>query len=168
MRFRSLLCFSLALGAICAAQESNFPAGPQYLMNYGSPLFFQSIATPSLSLSPPANPTAEAGGGVQLSLTPGPIQKPLDLLPIYYGAAAGENPAATESSSLIEISGAELPATLPPSIVNVGVQEVADAQSLRLLGYGVTVAEAASFWKTHKPHAVRVFTNQDVERLHGN
>jgi hypothetical protein len=31
----------------------------------------------------------------------------------------------------------------------------------------VTLGESASFWKSHKLHASRVYTNADVERLHG-
>ena len=182
MRFRSLLCFLFALGATCAAQDSNFPAGPQYLMNFGSSTFLRSIATPTLSLSqsPFASAAAEAGNGVELSLTQATPQNPLDLLPIFYGNTAlqpspapseplapGEPPVITENSSVIEISGAPVPTNLPASIVNVGVQEVVDAPILRERGYGVTLAEASVYWKTHKPHATRVYTNRDVERWHG-
>jgi hypothetical protein len=181
MRFRSLLCFLFALGVTCAAQDSNFPSGPQYLMNFGSSTFLRSIATPTLSLSeaPPASAAAEAGNGVELSLTPATPQNPIDLLPIFYGNAPQESPApsepltpseppvTTESSSVIEISGAPVPANLPASIVNVGVEEVVDVPILRARGYGVTLVEASAYWKTHKPHATRVYTNHDVERLHG-
>jgi hypothetical protein len=188
MRVPSLLCFVFAIAAICAAQDSNFPAGPQYLMNFGSPLFLRPIATPTLSLSqaPPASAVAEAGKGVELSLTQATPPNPIDLFPIFYGnaavqesrapsepvtpsepAAATQSPAISGTSGLIEISGAALPSNLPPSIVNVGVQEVVDAPILRERGYGVTLAEASAYWKTHKPHAARVFTNRDVERFHG-
>jgi hypothetical protein len=71
------------------------------------------------------------------------------------------------TDEVIELSGATAPAGLPASIINVGVQETVDAQELRLRGYGVTVSEASAFWKVHKPRAVRVFTNRDVEKLHG-
>lgn len=47
----SLLVVSLA--GLSFAQDTNFPAGPQYLVTSGSPMFLQSIATPSLSLSAP-------------------------------------------------------------------------------------------------------------------
>src|ERR1700722_314047 len=99
LRFRSLLCFFFALGATCAAQDSNFPAGPQYLMNFGSSTFLGSIATPSLSLSeaPRASAVAEAGNGVQLSLTQATPQIPINLLRIFYGnAAPQESPASSE------------------------------------------------------------------------
>jgi|SRR5579872_77489 len=45
----SLLVFSLA--GFSFAQDTNFPAGPQYLVTNGSPILLQSIATPSLSLN---------------------------------------------------------------------------------------------------------------------
>jgi hypothetical protein len=43
-----------------------------------------------------------------------------------------------------------------------------DTQTLREWGYGVTLGEIASFWKSHKPHTPRVYTNADVDRLHGS
>ena len=172
MRFWSLLCLLFVLAGICAAQDSNFSKGPQYLMNYGSPMFLRPIATPTLSLGEvsPAGAAAEAGYGTEFTITSAAPQNPIDLFPIYYGEPKANDAVSDTSSvtpSVIEISGATAPANLPASIVNVGVQETVDAQALRERGYGVTVSEASSFWKTHRPHAVRVFTNRDVERLHG-
>jgi hypothetical protein len=34
-------------------------------------------------------------------------------------------------------------------------------------GGGITLGEVAMFWKAHKSHAPRVYTNADIERLHG-
>jgi hypothetical protein len=169
MRFCGWLCFFFVLAGICSAQDSNFSVGPQYLMNFGSPLFLQPIATPTLSLGEvtPMRAVAEAGGGTQFSITSAATQSPLDLFPIYYGEPKASD-GVGETSSVIEMSGTEAPPNLPASIVNVGVQETVDAQSLRARGYGVTVGEASAFWKAHKPRAVRVFTNRDVERLHGS
>ena len=176
MRLHGLLCGLLAVTGIAVAQDSNFSSGPQYLMNYGSPQFLRPITTPTLSLgeSPAPNPVAEAGNGVQLSVTPGTTQNPPNLRPIYYGEPAVQpvvnaevSPVAGEAASLIEISGTSTPRNLPASIVNVGVEETVDAQSLRERGYGVTVAEASSFSKTHKRGAPRLYTNRDIERFHG-
>jgi hypothetical protein len=50
MRSSYLVCLLLTLGGISAAQDTNFPAGPQYLITTASPLLLHSIATPSLSL----------------------------------------------------------------------------------------------------------------------
>lgn len=168
MRFCSLLCFVFAVAGVCLAQDSNFSTGPQYLMNYGSPQFLRPISTPSLSLSTPTAsiPATEAVAPPETPSSPSTgSQSPADLARVYWGGP-DVNAAASETS-VIEVSGTTAPTNLPASIVNVGVQETADAQSLRERGYGVTVSEASSFWKTHKPHAARVFTNRDIERLHG-
>jgi hypothetical protein len=169
MRICGLLCFVLALAGVGAAQDSNFAVGPQYLMNYGSPMFMRPIATPTLSLSETAAPAAVVTPEASYSSSAGtsvsvPVQP--DLRRVYWGSQDETEPAV-ETGGVIEISGAAPAANLPASIVNVGVQETVDAQALRLRGYGVTVSEASAFWKVHKPHAVRVFTNRDVERLHG-
>lgn len=57
---------------------------------------------------------------------------------------------------------------LPFNVVQVGVTGTADAQALRERGYGVSLGEAASSARTNKPHATRVFTNRDIERLHSD
>jgi hypothetical protein len=50
MRLR--FCFLVVvLAGMSFAQDTNFSAGPQYLITNGSPLLLQSIATPSLSFS---------------------------------------------------------------------------------------------------------------------
>jgi hypothetical protein len=177
MRSCSLLCFLLTLAGFCVAQSTNFPVGPQYLMNYGSPMFLQPIATPTLSLSaPPASASVPASEPVAAPGTSA-LETPSAELPvrpnfarIYWGGPkateAASSETASETASVVEISGTA-PTNLPASIVNVGVQETVDAQSLRERGYGVTVAEASSFWKTHKPRAPRVYTNRDIDRLHG-
>jgi len=68
---------------------------------------------------------------------------------------------------VIEMTSEEPTLPLPASLINVGVGGTTDAQSLREHGYGVTLAESAQFWKTHKPRATHVYTNRDVQRLHG-
>lgn len=166
MRLGSFFCLLFALAGISAAQDTNFPAGPQYLITYGSPQFLHSIATPSLSLgSPLASATAsalEAGAEAQPASTLPELQGQPDLLAIYYG-----EPEARQNVSEIEITSQEPAHALPASFIDDGVTAMIDASSLRELGYGVPLAEAASFWKTHKPHAARVYTNRDIARLHG-
>ena len=93
-------------------------------------------------------------------------QNQADLARIYWGGP--EVNGAEAETSVVEISGAATPNNLPASIVNVGVQEIVDAQSLGERGYGVTVSEMSSFWKTHKRPAARLYTNRDIERLHGS
>jgi hypothetical protein len=179
MRFGASLSFLFALAGICAAQETNFPVGPQYLITTDSTLFLRPIATPSLLLSAPltsisavATETSPAPETGTTSVTEAPsaptssaLPPPVNLSRIFWGSPeTGEQ--VGETSNRIEISGAATPSNLPASIVNAGVGELTDAQSLRARGFGVTVAEASAYWKTHKPHAPRVYTNRDIERFH--
>jgi hypothetical protein len=168
-------CFLLLLIGSAVAQDTNFLAGPQYLLT-GSPILAHSIATPTLSLDaplPPVEPASfnvpeaasEAATGVAFTTNP-QLEHQADLIPIYYGA---DNHYGV-STAVVEISfpegAAEPLAALPSSIVESGVTELVDAQALRVRGHGVTVAEAAAYWKTHKLPARRNFTNEDVRRLH--
>ncbi len=168
-----IFCCLLVLAGVSAAQDSNFPVGPQYLMNYGSPIFARPIATPSLSLdsslldrsvvasemTPQDNVAATENEAV--AAVPEFLPQ-ADLFPIYYGAPR---------VSFIEVSFREpgeksaVLNPLPISFVETGVVELTDTQSLRLRGYGVTLPEAAAYWKAHHVSPPRVYTNADTERL---
>jgi len=162
----TVLALLLLAATVVLAQDTNFPAGPQYLMNSASPLFLQPIATPSLSLSgSPANPPAaatESGTGAEAAPT---ANVQTELPRIYYGESY-VNGSAGEQASEIEISSQET-STLPASFVNVGVSQITDELALRDRGYGMSAGEAAAFWKAHRIRASRVYTNADVARLHG-
>jgi len=54
---------------------------------------------------------------------------------------------------------------LPASITGIGYTVIVDPQTLRELGYGITVSEAASYWNARKPRVSRVYTNADIELL---
>jgi len=179
MRLGSFFCLLTVLSGICAAQETNFPVGPQYLMTNGTPMFARPLATPSLSLGE-ALPTSaaaesETSNGVQVS-TGSTISNQANLFPIYYGrpepaelsAELSVVEAAEGQPTVIEISSTAPLRNLPASILDTGVTGLTNAQSLRERGYGISLGDAASYWKTHKPHVPRVFTNRDVERLHGS
>jgi hypothetical protein len=170
---RVSLCFTLLLLSavgIASGQDTNFATGPQYLMNYGSPMFAQPISTPSLSLAGPAldvgasNATGVliAGANDRNVSPPAAVALPqIDLLPIFYGAAP---------VNVVEISFAESDASLsriPDSILDAGVWQVTTADALRERGYGVTLVEAAASGKARMRHAARVYTNADIARLHG-
>ncbi|MFZ1140503.1 MAG: hypothetical protein WAN76_15075 [Candidatus Sulfotelmatobacter sp.] len=164
MRLGSLFCLLFLLVGITAAQDTNFPVGPQYLVTFGSPMFARPIATPTLWLDvplPPIPSLPEVGPviGNQPYIENPELQHEVDLFPIYYGYPM---------PSVVELTSAEPPRELPASIVDVGVAGITNAQSLREQGYGVPLGDTASFWKAHKPHAPRVYTNADVERLHGS
>ncbi|MGD1077230.1 MAG: hypothetical protein ABR881_02825 [Candidatus Sulfotelmatobacter sp.] len=164
MRLGSLFCLLFLLVGITAAQDTNFPVGPQYLVTFGSPMFARPIATPTLWLDvplPPIPSLPEVGPviGNQPYIENPELQHEVDLFPIYYGYPM---------PSVVELTSAEPPRELPASIVDVGVAGITNAQSLREQGSGVPLGDTASFWKAHKPHAPRVYTNADVERLHGS
>ncbi len=163
------LCALLVLStaAFVIGQDTNFASGPQYLMN-GSPLFARSISTPSLSLAGQPLDTGASNategltaGADNQTASPRPPAEP-NLFTIYYGGA---------STNAIEISLAEPssgpPTELPAGILDTGVSQVTTAQALRGRGYGVTLGAAAAYEKTNAGHANRVYTNADIDRLHG-
>jgi len=177
MRLASLLCLLLVLTGISTAQDTNFSMGPQYLITSDSPMFLHSIATPTLSLSAPAPGLSASAteAPAEPSSASAPAAPPFqpDLARIYWrGPAATESVSemgtniAGENPSEIELTSAPLPSALPASILDTGVTGMTDAQSLRQRGFGVSVGETAAFWKAHKPHASRHYTNADVQRLH--
>ena len=163
MRLVSLFLLSFVMMGISSAQDTNFSVGPQYLMTLDNPLFARPIATPSLSLD-----------GVQPAITSLPEMEPVvgseptivnaeatrapDLMPIYYGYPM---------PSVVELSNSETPVELPEGMVNTGVVATVDAQSLRDRGYGVPLGDIAAFSRAHKTRANHVYTNADLERLHG-
>jgi hypothetical protein len=178
MRWLASLCLISFLSAgIAAAQETSFPVGPQYLIpGSASSLFLQPIATPTLSLqNVPAPPAIAFERGTVVPASPmAPAPFPQNLLPIYYGyPIPAENlPSSTENAvegaeNPIEITSSSLPANLPASIFDTGVTRMVNPETLREAGYGLSVADAASYWKAHKAPAVHVYTNADVARLHG-
>jgi hypothetical protein len=166
------MLFLLSTLGIAFGQDTNFPAGPQYLMN-GSPLFARTISTPSFALTDPplqvgaSNATGVliAGAGDQTVLPPASDTLPrTDLFPIYYGK---RTPSVIEISFTSELSSNELSKNeLPESILDTGVSEITTVETLRARGYGLTVVEGAAYGKAHMRHANRVYTNADIDRLH--
>ena len=205
MRVAGSVCLLLALAGVCAAQDTNFATGPQYLITASSPLVLHSIATPSLSLGealPSAGSVAQ--GEVASPQTP---SAPSDtfLVSVYWGEHKSSEivgrrlvtPSMTSSetawylnavanavatgpttvsapaadvaapSGVIELTSVQPPRNLPATLFDPGVTGPADAESLRNLGYGVPLGDAAAFWKAHKGHASHIYTNSDMRRLHG-
>jgi hypothetical protein len=103
---------------------------------------------PGIPSLPPIGPTIT---GQPYVSTPGVAHQP-DLFPIYYGYAP---------IPVVELTG-EAPREVPASINDTGFLAVTSVSSLRERGYGVTLAEDAAFWKTHRRRASRVYTNKDV------
>jgi len=169
MRLSRMACLLLILSGFCLAQDTNFSTGPQYLMNFGSPLFLQPITTPSLSLSAPAAPipapvpAAPAENNAETVTTPPATQIHTDLPDIYWGERTSGNPA--ENVSEIELSSHQ-PASLPSDFVHVGVWQMVDAQALEAAGYDISLGQAAEYWKAHKTPVPHVYSNADIARLH--
>jgi hypothetical protein len=64
--------------------------------------------------------------------------------------------------SVVEVTSANLPNSLPASLFDPGVTAAADPQSLRDFGYGASLGELSNYWKSHKRPGRRVFTNQEL------
>jgi hypothetical protein len=174
VRLNSVLCGILILGfaiATALAQDTNFSSGPQYLATGASSIYARPISTPTLSLSgPPIQVGASDATGV---LIPGAADEYLsppravalpkiDLFPIFYGDA----PVSNTEINFYERSGeASAVKPQPSSILNIDVSQEATPKALRERGYGVPLGDAASFDRTHTRHAVRVYTNADIDRL---
>jgi hypothetical protein len=171
----SLGCMLFVLSAgIAFGQDTNFSSGPQYLLNSnqmknGPAFLARPISTPSMSLEAPplevgaSNATGVliVGAGNQNVLPPTPDALPkIDLLPVYYGAPP---PSVIEVGFASESSANQLPA----SILDTGVWQMTTAKALRERGYGLTLAEGAAHGKAQTRHANRVYTNADIDRLHG-
>lgn len=160
MRFSPALLLVLLVAAMCSAQDTNFAAGPNYLITATDAKFLRPIATPSVSLDAtlpgiPSLPQSGAAVADEPYISNLDAEHQPNLFPIYYGYP--EIP-------VIELAGT--PAIEPPPSMHDTGFAVTDSTPLRELGYGMTVGEAAAFWKTHKRTAPRVYTNADIQRLH--
>lgn len=161
MRLIAPAVLLLALFGVATAQDTTFSTGPQYLVTTDA-MLLRPISTPSLSLNVPlpAVPQFIITGieEADVPYVPNPIlQGQADLFPIYYGYP---------QVSVVELVSPEETPELPGSITGSGFGGMTDAQSLREMGYGVPLGDAALYWKTHKPQAPRVYTNVDIQKLH--
>lgn len=159
MRSIWMLSVLLFVGGICAAQDTNFPVGPQYLMTTDSMQFLHPIATPSLSLnaplpSGPALPEAETTAETPAYTQNPALETQADLFPIYYGYPR---------VSVVEVTEPEETPSLPESMTGV-MGGFTSASALEAQGYGAPLGEISSYWKAHKT-APRIYTNADIQRL---
>jgi hypothetical protein len=140
------------------------------LITTGAPMFARPISTPSLSFASPAlevgadNLTARLTAGAEnqtVLLPPADALPQVDSFYFYYG---------TTLLSVIEISFAE-PSSAhrepPASILDTGLWELTTVPALRERGYGVRLPEAAADSRARIRHATHVYTNADIDRLHG-
>jgi hypothetical protein len=161
--------FLTVVGSI-AAQDTNFSTGPQYLAIQGSPLFARPISTPSLSLETqmeePMEHEATAEPPIESAVPPAEAQADqppyIDFFTFYYALPIAGNAAQSMPESGLDR------AVLPQgseSIFESGVSELLDAQAIRRLGSGASLAEEAARWKGRKIVPARTYTNEDIERL---
>ena len=160
MRFSPAFLLVLLVAPMCCGQETNFAAGPNYLITTSDARFLRSITTPSMSLdaplpSIPSLPEIGSGNADQSYVSNPEAERQPNLFSIYYGYP--EIP-------VIELAGTPN-IEPPPSMHDTGFA-VTDPASVRELGFGMTVGEAAAFWKAHKRTAPHVYTNADIQRLH--
>lgn len=156
MRYICILSFCFALASMAVGQDTDtsFPVGPQYLVTAPPGSILQSIETPSVS---PDQTTGEVsprtGEAVPVALPN--VSGPANLAAIYWGM-----PSQVEQ--VIEVSS---PNSLPTGYIDTGVTELVSDRALLAKGYGVSLAEAARYWKEHRLRAKHLYTNQDLERL---
>ncbi|HTW57639.1 MAG TPA: hypothetical protein VMD99_05910 [Terriglobales bacterium] len=173
------------------SQDTNFPAGPQYLMNYGSPLFLRPIETPTLSLlTPPAvTPDAPAEEHSGRPDTPafGELQTQAQIDWIYWGVRptgaskqSRQTPTAHENNENspnenahnktareeIDLTAAPATQPLPSSIFDNGATAITTPAALRARGYGISLGDYAALVRAHEGHAAHIYTNADIARLH--
>lgn len=163
MRLACVIALIFTFGGIAAAQqpETNFPVGPQYLITQPYPTILQPIATPSYEPSEPSGvvspQTGEAG--------PVTITIPAYLPSVYWGYTP---PGAVEvPTQPVQAASAPASNNLPSGYVDVGVSTFATPNWLNGHDYGMSVAQAAQYWKAKRLHAARVYTNKDIERMNG-
>jgi len=177
--------FGCAFVAIFAAgialsQDTNFSNGPQYLLSSvpdarsaSSDFFVRSISTPSVSLSGPAlevgasNSTGDlnAGAEAQTIVVPEAVALPhADLSSIYYDGHAAN---VIEISLPAESSTSIASTAIPQSILDIGVGRIIESKDLRESDNGVTLPAAAAYGREHVRRATHVYTNADIDRLHG-
>jgi hypothetical protein len=164
----SFLSAVLFLSTITLAfgQDTNFSAGPQYLLT-GSPLFALSIATPTLAITgPPLETGADtatadliAGAGNRTEVPQSP--PPPNLYPIYYGEhwvreVEGNSAAPTSELPPTELYG---------NFLNTVVEEASIAQTLRARGNIVAFRASGAYTRARVLRLARVYTNSYINRL---
>jgi hypothetical protein len=181
MRFLFSCTIVLLAVAMAFSQDTSFVNGPQYLTSSvpdarstGDASFFvRPISTPSISLSSPllevgaSNATGNltVGADTQTVVALRAVVLPrTDLAPVLYGMPSAN---AIEISLSREAAQSNANREIPTSILDTGVTQIANAESLRWSGYGITLPEAAGYSKAHTRRATRIYTNADIDRLRG-
>ena len=109
---------------------------------------------------------ANPGTAVELSAPAPAVLTQPDLSRVLWGDTWVDYVTGVNQTSVVEISGAANP-NLPPSLLDGGVTGVASSRFLRESGYGISLGEVSAISKS-RPRASRVYTNDDIRRLHGS
>jgi hypothetical protein len=173
MRFSCLVCLLFWVVGLAAAQQTypeqtttNFSSGPQYMVNTPNPQFLQPLETPHASPTQQMGTTSPQSGQTEPITVPG-VPGPANLPQIYWGnwySGDWEQPPMPEGEE-VTAPESEYARPLPPGFFDAGVTAMTTDRILREEGYGMTVAEAARYWKAHKTPVAHVYTNKDIERL---
>lgn len=175
MRPATLLLLVFALAGISFAQgqynqDTNFRTGPQYLDTFPPDTYLTPLTTPSLSFPAQLTPTQQAQSedvmGVTTSapLPPAYTQYAPTPSQIYWGIPAPE--AAYQSPSEEQAAG-PAPTNLPAGFIDLGVSQILSERQLHQQGIGVSLAQDARYWRAHRAGIVRLYTNDDIQKIQG-
>jgi hypothetical protein len=147
LRLLLVLSWPLLIASRClSAQSSETPDSSQNLMNAGYPILPPIIRTPIVSLSDANNSGQNQDQDGQVYWSVRPTQLPPFLYASETRSSNGTAPVAT-------------------GIFNSGVTGILSSDSLPENRPKISLGEYAAYWRTHKVHASRVYTNADVENL---
>jgi hypothetical protein len=145
----------LFCGVMAAQQiQTNFPVGPQYMVTAPNGAILQPLETPSTSPSQPMGLVSPQTGQLLSPYIPG-VPGAANLGAIYWG----------EPNPVVEVIEPPPSNALPQGYFDTGVAAITTDQTLRSEGYGMSLVQAARYWKQHKLHATHVYTNEDLKHL---
>lgn len=175
MRLATLLLLVFALAGISFAQaqynkDTNFHTGPQYLDTFPPDTYLTPLTTPSVSFPAQLSPSQQAQSdevmGVTTSapLPPAYTQGAPSPSQIYWGMPA-PSPSSEQPPSEEQAAGPEAPTNLPAGFIDLGVSQILTERQLHQQGIGVSLAQDARYWRAHSPGIVRLYTNEDIQKL---
>ncbi len=154
---------TLIFVGICAAQDTTLSPDSSY-----GPRFQHPLETPSLNLSAPRSESPNAPAtehtGVPDAPAFGGLQNQSQVDEVYYGVS----PSGLPTAPTVEFVPVQPVAPSAYGSFDAGVVAIASPSSLHDQGYGVSLADAAAYWRSHKPQVVRTYSNADINSLSGS
>ena len=152
MRLHTLLVL-LALVEFSVAQDTNFSAGPQYLVTTSNPMLLRSIATPSLSLNGETIGSTSETPTATEAPTSAPVETVISLAGVFWGDHKAsevvgrrvETPSMSPDQTqwyMTVVANQTLPAPAPSSSENA---EIAASNVVELTGASLSANLPASF-----------------------